>query len=176
VGAAAEATDVELPARCTLRPVGGLAETDGYGLTAYLCARDRTPLKPLADAPGVLGCATCGHRTDTTGDGVLGDGFDIMHRQWGLRGDPHAWSAMRELVAATPTPPERDAIHAAYVEALRRVADVDVDGTEDAAVYRDHLDHGGMSGGRLDLVWWRTKGIPLLVDRAAGRRPASRTV
>jgi hypothetical protein len=154
--------------------MGALTEKDGYGLPAYLCARDRTPLEPLADAPGVLRCPTCGHRTDASGEGVLGDGFDILHRQWGLRGDPHAWSAMRELVAATPTPAEHDAIRAAYLDALRQVTEIDLDGTAEAVVYREHLDHGGMSGGGLDLAWWRTKGIPLLVDRAAARRPASR--
>jgi hypothetical protein len=154
--------------------VGALTEKDRFGLAAYACARDGTPLEAVADAPGVLRCPKCGHRSDAPGDGELGDGFDIVHRQWGLRGDPHAWAAMRDLVAATPTPPERDAIRAAYLDALRRVADVDLDGTEDATVHRDHLDHGGMSGGRLDLAWWRSKGIPLLVDRAADRRPAAR--
>jgi len=154
----------------------GLAEKDHFGWTAYLCARDGMPLEPVADAPRVLRCATCGHRTDAAGDGVLGDAFDVLHRQWGLRGDPHAWSAMWALVAATPTPPDRSAIRAAFVEALRLVADVDLDGTEEAVVVRQHLDRGGMSGGRLDLTWWRTKGIPLLVDRAEDRRPASRTV
>lgn len=153
--------------------MGGLAETDSYGMAAYVCARDRTSLEPVTDSPGVLRCPTCGYRTDTPGDGVLGDGFDVIHRQWGLRGDPHAWSAMRDLVGALPTPPTRDAIGAAYVDALCRVADVDLDDTEEAVVHREHLDHGGMSGGALDVVWWRTKGLPLLVDRAADRRPVS---
>jgi hypothetical protein len=149
----------------------GLRATDDHGWPAYLCARDRTPLQPLADAPGALGCAACGHRTDAPGLGLLGDGFDVVHRQWGLRGDPHVWSALRDLVAATPTPPERGALRAAFLDALRRVADVDLDATVDPAVYRKQLDHGGMSGGSVDLAWWRTKGIPLLVDRASDRRP-----
>lgn len=158
-----------------LRPVDGLTGTDLYGQPAFLCARDWTPLEPITGAPGVLRCAKCGHRTDASGDGVLGDGFDVLHRQWGLRGDPYAWTAVRDLVGALPTPPDRDAIRATYVDALRRVADVDLDGVEDAVVHRAHLDHGGMSGGALDLVWWRTKGIPLLVDRAAARRPPAET-
>jgi hypothetical protein len=151
--------------------VGGLAETDGYGMAAYVCASDQTPLEPVADAPGVLQCPTCAHRTDTAGDGVLADGFDVIHRQWGLRGDVHAWRAMRVLVGATPTPPDREAVRSAYVDALRRVADVDLDRTDEPVVHRSHLDHGGMSGGSVDLEWWRTKGLPLLVDRAFDRRP-----
>ncbi len=151
--------------------MGNLTEADGYGLSAYLCSRDRARLVSIPDAPGVLRCPTCGHRTDARGEGVLEDGFDVLHRQWGLRGDPHAWSALRDLVGATPTPPERAAVRAAFVDGLRRVADVDLDTVEDAVVYRERLDHGGMSGGSLDMNWWRTKGIPLLVDRATGRRP-----
>ncbi len=139
------------------------------------CAADGGRLEPLAGVPGVLQCPTCRHRTDEPGDGVLGDGFDVNLRQWGLRGDMHAWQAMRELVATTPTPTDREAVRAAYVDALRRVADVDVDDTDEQVVHRAHLDHGGMSGGSVDVGWWRTKGIPLLVERAVDRRPPPRT-
>ncbi|MGB5135430.1 MAG: hypothetical protein WBN89_09690 [Prochlorococcaceae cyanobacterium] len=96
----------------------------------------------------------------------------MTHRQWGLRGDVHAWRAMRDLVGATPTPNDREAVRAAYVDALRRVADVDIDQTDERVVHRPHLDHGGMSGGSVDVEWWRTKGIPLLVERAVQRRPS----
>jgi hypothetical protein len=103
---------------------------------------------------------------------VLGDAFDILHRQWGLRGDPHAWNAIRELVDATPTPPSAELVRAAFVDALQRVADVDIDHTDEQQAYRKHLDHGGMSGGHVHVEWWRTRGIPLLVDRANSRRPS----
>ena len=166
--------NARLPPPCTLRSVAALSETDRFGWAAYVCALDGAPLEPIGDAPGVLQCPSCGRRTDASGDGVLGDGFDVRHRQWGSRGDAHAWSAMRELVGAVPTPHERDAVRAAYLDVLRRVADVDLDRSEDVAVYRAGLDRGGVSGGRLDLIWWRTKGIPLLVDRAHDRRPAGR--
>lgn len=151
--------------------MGGLAETDEHGIAAYACSADRTLLAPVPGSPAVLQCPTCGHRTDEVGEGVLGDGFDVVHRQWGLRGDPHAWRAMLELVGTTPTPPDREALRAAYVDALRRVADVDIDRADEQSVYRQHLDHGGMSGGGVNVGWWRTKGIPLLVDRATDRRP-----
>lgn len=125
----------------------------------------------MSGAADVLRCPTCCHQTDEPGDGLLGDGFDVNHRQWGLRGDLYAWRAMRELVAATPTPNDRGVIRAAYVDALRRVADVDIDQPGERVVHRPHLDHGGMSGGSVDLEWWRSKGIPLLVERALQRRP-----
>ncbi len=153
--------------------MGALAESDGYGMAAFTCGVDGSALEPVAETAGVLRCPRCAHRTDQPGDGVLGDGFDVRHRQWGLRGDVHAWRAMGDLVATTPTSTDRDAVRAAYVDALRRVADVELDDTEAQVVHRAHLDHGGMSGGSVDLVWWRTKGIPLLVERAVDRRPAT---
>lgn len=137
-----------------------------------VCTADGAPLEPVEGVAQVWRCPSCGHRTDEPGDGLLGDGFDVNHRQWGLRGDGHAWRAMRELVGSTPTPNDREAIRAAYVDALRRVADVDIDQTDERVVHRPHLDHGGMSGGSVDVTWWRSKGIPLLVERALQRRPA----
>ena len=146
---------------------------DEYGFAAYCCANDGGQLVPVAEGAAALRCPTCGHRTDEPGAGVLGDGFDIVHRQWGLRGDPHAWQALGDLVAATPTPPTPDAARRMLVDGLGQVAHVDLDGTDEAHVYREDLDHGGMSGGGVNLDWWRTKGIPLLVDRAISRRPAA---
>jgi hypothetical protein len=146
---------------------------DEFGYPAYSCATDGLALEPVAGDAAVLRCRTCGLRTDAPGAGVLGDGFDIVHRQWGLRGDPHAWRALRELVAATPTPSSEALVRQAFVDGLREVADVDIDHTDEQQVYRRHLDHGGMSGGGVNVEWWRTKGIPLLVERAVARRPTS---
>jgi hypothetical protein len=80
---------------------------------------------------------------------------------------------MREMLATTPTPAERDAVRRAYVDALREVAGVDLDSETAEQVHRPDLDHGGMSGGQLSVTWWRETGLPLLVDRAVARRPAA---
>ena len=144
---------------------------DEFGYPAYSCATDGLALEPVPGEESVLRCPKCGLRTDARGAGVLGDGFDVVHRQWGLRGDPHAWRALRDLVATTPTPPDEAGVRQAYVDGLREVAAVDVDHTGEQHIYRRHLDHGGMSGGGVNVEWWRTKGIPLLVERAIARRP-----
>ncbi|MBA2282292.1 MAG: hypothetical protein H0W25_13840 [Acidimicrobiia bacterium] len=142
------------------------------GMPRYLCAVDASALKELPGASAAR-CPTCGHRTDVPGRGVLGDGFDVTHEQWGLRGDVHVWRAMREQVAATPTPATEAAIRQAFVDGFRAVVAVDLDTTDEARVHRPELDHGGLSGGVVDVEWWRAEGIPLLVDRALERRPVT---
>ena len=133
-------------------------------MVAYNCATDGAFLE--ADPVGVQVCPTCGLRTDAPGTTRLADGFDIVHRQWGLRGDPHVWRALRDRLSEHPTPAGADAVRAAYVAAFDDVVGVDLDTEPEPRVYREELDHGGMSGGHVDLEWWRTKGIPLLVERA----------
>ena len=144
---------------------------DQYGMHAYECSVDGSAMEVAGN--GVLSCRAGDHRTDELGAGVLGDGFDIQHRQWGLRGDPHVWAALRQETAAVLTPANTAGIRQAFIEALRRVADVDLDGEEHGPVRREKFAHGGMSSGLVDLDWWRDKGLPLLVDRAAARRPAA---
>lgn len=149
---------------------GGLPALDDHGMAAFCCGDDGGTMAPAPDAPAVLVCPTCGHRTDTPGTGVLADGFDVVHRQWGARGDVHAWRTMRARLADQPTPADADALRAVFVAALGEVADLDPESVE-GRVHRSHLDHGGMGGGFVDLDWWRAKGLPLLVDRAIARRP-----
>jgi hypothetical protein len=132
--------------------------------TAYCCGTDGAFL--VVERPGVQVCPTCGLRTDAPGAGLLADGFDVVHRQWGLRGDPHVWRAMRDRLADHPTPEGADAVRAAYVAAFDAIVGVDLDAEPEPRVYREELDHGGMSGGHVDLEWWRSKGVPLLVERA----------
>jgi hypothetical protein len=139
----------------------------------YYCAEDGRLMDQVADAAGVVRCPACGHRTDEPGRGVLADGFDVVLRQWGTRGDPHAWRAVRELVGATPTPAAPELTRAALVEGLRAVTGVDIDTATEPHVFVQHLDHGGMSGGVINPPWWRERGVPLVVERATSRRPAA---
>jgi len=97
----------------------------------------------------------------------LADAFEPHPYQWGLRADPHVWAAMRERLEGVPVPDGGEvAVRAAYVEAFREASGIDLDTETEERVYRRELDHGGMSGGTVDLIWWRTVGIPLLVERA----------
>ena len=125
----------------------------------------------------VTGCSPAGLVATarmSRGPGYLMTRSTSGHRQWGLRGDPHVWAALHEETAVVPTPADTAGIRKAFVEAMRRVADVDLDADGHEPVQREKFAHGGMSSGMVDLDWWRTNGLPLLVERAAARRPASR--
>lgn len=152
--------------------VADLNTLDRYGYPAYLCSLDQRPFDVVPGTDGVLTCPVCGRRTDNPGEGVLGDAFDVMHRQWGMRGDPHVWEALRDLLADAPTPCQTGAVRHAFTDGIHRLTGIDVDREERHQVYLDGFDHGGMSGGVLDVDWWRQEGIPLLVQRAVERRPS----
>ncbi len=98
--------------------------------------------------------------------GTLADAFDELPHQWGVRGDPHVWRAMRARLTDVPTPEDADAVRAAYVAAFNAVVGGDLDTETERYLHREELDHGGMSGGMVDLQWWRTTGVPLLVEQA----------
>jgi hypothetical protein len=153
--------------------VGPVESTDDVSSEIWQCAVDQRRMESLPGEPDVRRCPVCGHRSDEPGAGVLADGFDVAPEHWGLRGDPHAWWAMRELLATTPTPSDGHAVRAAYATSFREVTGLDLDGTDEEYVYVAHLDHGGMSGGGVDMRWWRNRGIPLLVARAVERRPVT---
>lgn len=96
----------------------------------------------------------------------------FIHRQWGLRGDPHVWQALLGAIGDEPTPGHPAEVRAAITAGLQRVAGIDVDSGDGRPVRRDEFAHGGMSSGMVDVGWWRDKGVPLLAQRALDRRPA----
>ena len=123
----------------------------------------------LPGGPDVLVCRACGFRFDAPPTGVLADAFDVVHRQWGLRGDPHVWGAMRDRLSGVPTP--RD-VEPVLLAAFTEACGIDLRTESEPQVHVPALDHGGMSGGFVDVGWWRTKGIPLMVARATRPHPA----
>ena len=98
--------------------------------------------------------------------GTLSDAFDVQPDQWGTRGDPHVWRAMRELLVGVPVPEDDEAVRAALVAAFNEVTGADLDAETEKYLHREEFNHGGMSGGMVYLDWWRTKGVPLLIEEA----------
>lgn len=142
-------------------------EFGSHGLEHASCGAATGWVTAMVPAPdGVLACQACRYRADAPPSGTLADCFDLRHRQWGLRGDPHVWGLLRERLSDAATPTD---VPGALHDAFAAVTGVDLrsDGAEH--VYRDDLDHGGMSGGMVSLEWWRHKGLPLMAQRATRR-------
>lgn len=94
--------------------------------------------------------------------------FRPKPKQWGLRGDPYVWEAMRHLLEASSEPGNTSDAIQRLDDAFRRVVGVSVDDSTAGETIRiEAFDHGGMSGGWVDLNTWRTKLMPLLKSRLA---------
>jgi hypothetical protein len=100
----------------------------------------------------------------------VADLFDPEPEQWGLRGDPWVWRALRDHLGEAYLPPSAGEVEAMLYTAFNRVVAVDL-GTETAeSVYREQFAHGGMSSGHVHLQTWRVVLLPLLLDRAGAMR------
>jgi hypothetical protein len=93
--------------------------------------------------------------------------FARKPRQWGLRGDPYAWEAMRIGVQAAERPPDADALLILLHDVFYRRVGVELraDDTPDS-VYVPEFAHGGMSSGYVDVRTWRERLMPILAERA----------
>jgi hypothetical protein len=95
----------------------------------------------------------------------LSDLFDPEPQEWGLRGDPWVWRAMRDHLTGTYLPPSPGEIAKMLYAAFDRVAAVDLAVEVEPSVYREQFAHGGMSSGYVSLDAWRSRLMPLLIDR-----------
>ena len=97
---------------------------------------------------------------------TMGGLFDDEPGQWGLRGDPHAWAALRDRLALVPVPADEHGVEDLLQDAFRAVVGIDLKATGEEMVYREEFAHGGMSSGHVSLSTWRDRLIPLLTHRA----------
>ncbi|AQP51998.1 hypothetical protein [Tessaracoccus flavescens] len=87
--------------------------------------------------------------------------------QWGLRGDPHAWAALKEHLSTTAIPSDAAETNRLLRAAFKAVVGADLDDPETPeTVFRDEFAHGGTTSGHVHLPTWRTRLIPLLLTRA----------
>jgi hypothetical protein len=87
-------------------------------------------------------------------------------RQWGRRGDPYLWRAMRDRLEDVPLPADFTTVTRLLEEALAAEAGVHPGETE-GPKFVERFAHGGMSSGVVDVTWWRKTAIPILIDRWA---------
>jgi hypothetical protein len=100
----------------------------------------------------------------------MSDVFDPEPQQWGLRGDPLVWRALREQLSGTYLPPSAGEVESMLYAAFNRLVAVDLATEMESSVYRAEFayDGGGMSNGYVSMEIWRAVLLPLLVERALG--------
>ncbi|MGG6296193.1 hypothetical protein ACQ4M4_17530 [Leptolyngbya sp. AN02str] len=94
---------------------------------------------------------------------TVGDLFEKTPRQWGLRGDPHLWSAMRDRFANTPIPAIASDLETLIEQAFEELTGKPIS-TPDL-FYDERFAHGGMSSGCISPPFWRDTAIPMLKAR-----------
>ncbi|WP_030643899.1 hypothetical protein [Streptomyces flaveus] len=97
---------------------------------------------------------------------LMSDLFDPEPEQWGLRGDPYVWQALRDHLSGTEIPASVDEVISLLRMAFSEVVGVDIVTERESQVYREQYAHGGMSSGFVALHVWRDRLMPMLVDRA----------
>ncbi len=93
----------------------------------------------------------------------LGDLFEPEPIQWGLRGDPYLWRAMKSEFATTPLPPSKAKLSAAIRQAFLDQTGQPLDATGN--IFVERFDHGGMSSGWVSTQFWRDTALEILGDR-----------
>ena len=100
-----------------------------------------------------------------TGPGTIGSLFDRGVTQWGFRGDPYLWRELRARFADTPLPPSWFELRSAVAAAAEEIIGAPLT-ADDEPVYVAEFDPGhGMSAGGVNRAWWKTTGMPILIDR-----------
>ncbi|MFD8142864.1 rhomboid family intramembrane serine protease [Streptomyces sp. NPDC059708] len=94
--------------------------------------------------------------------------FEPEPRQWGLRGDPHLWRALRDELSGTDLPDSADAAARRLRAAFRELVGQDLYESAESSVYLERYarPNGGMSNGSVCLDAWRERLMPLLLERA----------
>ena len=98
--------------------------------------------------------------------------FHPEPHRWGLRGDPHVWRSMRDIVTTAPPAASADELVRLLHDTFEHIVGVRLEEGGDDRVFLSEFDTGGMSGGWVDLGAWRRSLMPLLEQRAtdAGER------
>lgn len=105
-----------------------------------------------------------------TAPGSIGSLFDRDPSQWGLRGDPYVWRALRAHFATTPLPADRWEFERLIRAEADAIVGVPLRGREEP-VHLTEFDPGhGMSAGAVMPRWWNDTGIRILIDRFEATR------
>lgn len=90
------------------------------------------------------------------------DIFFKTPEQWGLRGDPYLWEDMKRTLAAVRLPSSAAKVRSGLEKEFLKLTGHPI--STDRFFYVEKYAHGGMSSGGIDPSFWRTSGIPILLE------------
>jgi len=94
--------------------------------------------------------------------------FDPKPEQFSLRGDDEAWPALKKRLANVAFPDNPNEANVVLRSGFDKVVGVELYARDcPDTVERPNWDHSGMSGGFVDLQFWRKTLMPLLEERIA---------
>ncbi len=99
--------------------------------------------------------------------------FDPIPPQWGLRGDPYLWRALRDALRGEALPASSTALAARIGELYARLVGQPLSVPDMRHV--PAFAHGGMSSGCISPSFWNEQALPLLQARLATIGAASST-
>lgn len=90
------------------------------------------------------------------------DIFSKTPAQWGLRGDPYLWEDMKRTLATVRLPSSAAKVRSGLEKAFLNLTGRPI--STDEYFYVEKYAHGGMSSGGIAPDFWRTSGIPILIE------------
>lgn len=89
--------------------------------------------------------------------------FDVKPSQWGLRGDPLLWEAMKKEFANIDFADDLSVFISYFKSTFNKITKQDFDLCDD--FYMKDFATGGMSSGMISMSFWREVALPLVVER-----------
>jgi len=93
--------------------------------------------------------------------------------QWGLRGDPHLWWAMRDALAGEPFPAGFWDVRSTVQREFARLTGESLTDTDEPLRVAEFVTGSGISDGHVLPSFWVRTAIPILIDRWAAARAAA---
>ncbi|WP_400996790.1 hypothetical protein [Agromyces sp. GXQ0307] len=93
--------------------------------------------------------------------------FDRGLVQWGMRGDPHLWEAMRDALVGVPMPTAFWDVRSTVQREYARITGQPLTDTNEPVRVAAYVTGSGISDGRVLPSFWVRTAIPILIDRWA---------
>lgn len=89
--------------------------------------------------------------------------FEDEPKQWGLRGDPYLWEAMKQTYSTVPITISQEEFIKSFKSTFEQLTGTPL--TPGHNVFLPEYAHGGISNGKTSGDFWINTALPLLLTR-----------